>query len=180
MRLTLKAHPDFPSEAVSGIDVGVERDGAALTLRYGLTGAVAALAIPPVAAPERTDELWRHTCFEAFLRPDAGGAYIELNFAPSTQWAAYRFAGYRQEMHAADVAAPRIAVTTTEASLELAVSLDLASLALPPGPCRLALSAVVEAADGAKSYWALAHPLGRPDFHHEAGFASRLPSKEAP
>jgi hypothetical protein len=37
---------------------------------------------------------------------------------------------------------------------------------------------VIEAADGGKSYWALAHPPGRPDFHHAAGFAAHLPSDE--
>ena len=30
----------------------------------------------------------------------------------------------------------------------------------------LALSAVIEAIDGAKTYWALAHPSDKPDFHH--------------
>src|SRR5471030_304602 len=113
MRLTLTAHPDFPSDAVLGIEVGIERDGAALTLRYGLTGAIAKLALPPGAAPDRTDELWLHTCFEAFLRPEPGEAYVELNLAPSTQWAAYRFTGYRQGMAPADIAAPHIAVATT-------------------------------------------------------------------
>lgn len=40
---------------------------------------------------------------------------------------------------------------------------------------RMAASAVVEEADGTKSYWALAHPPGKPDFHHEAGFVLELP-----
>lgn len=31
---------------------------------------------------------------------------------------------------------------------------------------RLALCAVIEASDGSLSYWALAHPADRPDFHH--------------
>ena len=175
MQLALKVHPDLPSDAVSGVDVEVEQVADALTLRYRLAGAVDRLAIPPPAAPDRTDELWRRTCFEAFLQPEAGDAYIELNFAPSTQWAAYRFSGYREGMAAADIAPPRIDVETTAASLELAVQLDLAGLSLPPGPCRLALSAVIEQTDGAKSYWALAHPPGRPDFHHRSSFACTLP-----
>ncbi len=176
MSLRLIRHPDTPSDAVSTIEVEISRlDPATLSLRYALTGAVARLAIPPPATPERADELWRHTCFEAFLWPEPGEAYFELNFAPSTQWAAYRFTGYREGMAPADIAPPRIDVETTAASLELTVRLDLARLALPPGPCRLALSAVIEAASGAKSYWALAHPPGRPDFHHRTGFAYVLP-----
>jgi hypothetical protein len=39
------------------------------------------------------------------------------------------------------------------------------------------LSAVIEAADGALSYWALRHPAGRPDFHHPDCFALDLPAR---
>ena len=36
---------------------------------------------------------------------------------------------------------------------------------------RLGLSAVIEDTSGRKSYWALAHPPGKPDFHHADCFA---------
>ena len=51
-----------------------------------------------------------------------------------------------------------------------------ALLPLPPssGPLRLGLSAVIETTDGALSYWALAHPAPRPDFHQRAGWTLRL------
>ena len=39
---------------------------------------------------------------------------------------------------------------------------------------RLGLSALIEDMNGAWSYWALAHPPGKPDFHHAACFAHRL------
>jgi hypothetical protein len=32
------------------------------------------------------------------------------------------------------------------------------------------VSAVIEENSGAKSYWALKHPPGKPDFHHADGF----------
>ena len=176
MRLELSPHRETPCDAVSSIAVEVVRAGAALSLRYLLTGDVAALAIPPVAASARADELWRHTCFEAFLAPDPGGGYFEFNLAPSTRWAAYAFAGYRDGMAPAAFAPPRIVVAASEATLELAAQLNLAAPALPPGPCRLALSAVIEAGSGAKSYWALAHPPGKPDFHHRSSFAYVLPA----
>jgi len=41
---------------------------------------------------------------------------------------------------------------------------------------RLGISAVIEEADGTKSYWALAHPDGKPDFHAPAGFVLALPA----
>ena len=54
-------------------------------------------------------------------------------------------------------------------AVEAAVSADLA----PHSP--LGLSAVIEEHGGAKSYWALAHPPGAPDFHHPDCFAAQLP-----
>jgi hypothetical protein len=180
MRLQLTSHPDTPSDAVDAIAVEIGRpDSSILTLRYTLTGAIGRLAIPAPAASERTDELWRRTCFEAFLCPEPGEAYAEFNFAPSTQWAAYNFTGYREGMAPAAIAAPRIDLTQTGATLELAVQLNLEGLNLPSGPCWLALCAVIEDATGAKSYWALAQAPGRPDFHHRSSFACRLPPTEA-
>jgi hypothetical protein len=176
MRLALSLHPDFPGPADTRIEVEVARPGPlALELTYGLTGRIADLAIPPVATSARADELWRHTCFEAFIRPTPGEAYVELNFAPSTQWAAYRFTGYREGMARAEIAPPRLEVRATEGRLTLAAALDLAAMRTLAGdPWRLALSAVIEDHAGAKSYWALAHPSGRPDFHHAAGFVTEL------
>ena len=54
-----------------------------------------ALRIPPPRAAARRDELWKHTCFEAFVAENAGDGYRELNFAPSGEWAMYSFTGYR-------------------------------------------------------------------------------------
>ncbi len=43
-------------------------------------------------------------------------------------------------------------------------------------PLHLALSAVIEEKEGTKSYWALKHPPGKPDFHHPDCFALTLPA----
>jgi len=121
--------------------------------------------------------LWRHTCFEAFIRPAMGEAYYEFNFAPSTQWASYRFDSYRHGGRAAgEIDSPHITVERTPESFTLQTapqwdaSSELGSAAL----WRVGLSAVIEEAGGHKSYWALAHPLGKPDFHHADGFALEL------
>jgi hypothetical protein len=169
--MILAPHSDFPTDPVSSIEVEIAQNTGTLTLRYRLTGAIADLAIPPQTTPARADELWRHTCFEAFLQPAPGDAYFEFNFAPSTQWAAYAFASYREGMTPADIPPPVIQTHATAATLDLTVTLTQ----LPPGPCRLALAAVIETKSGAKSYWALAHPPGKPDFHHRTGFAYDLP-----
>jgi hypothetical protein len=55
----------------------------------------------------------------------------------------------------------------------LSAILDDPALAFPSN-FEVAISAVIEELDGTKSYWALAHPPGQPDFHHPACFAGQL------
>jgi hypothetical protein len=168
MRHALSLHPQSPCEAVSGIEVEIARRGA-LTLTYRVSGTIAGLVLPALAAPARADGLWRRTCFEAFL--GTAGGYLELNFSPSSEWAAYRFSGYRAGAAPAhDMAAPRIAVGAGADTLELRASVDLPADA--DGP--LALTAVIEETGGSLSYWALGHGPGKPDFHHWRSFAIEL------
>jgi len=173
MRCALKLHPGSPSLAATHVEIAVSRPRAGnLVLRYNVTGNIDDLRLASVVAAARADALWRHTCFEAFLRavPEAG--YYEFNFAPSTQWAAYRFSGYRSAMCiATEIDAPRIAVQSAPACYTLQASLELDRLPASASPWRLGLSAVIEDANGNRSYWALAHPPGKPDFHHADCFA---------
>lgn len=178
MRQALKLHPDSLCLAATHIevDVALPRAGS-LVLCYFVTGDISDLRIPSVTAVARTDELWQHTCFEAFVRasPDAG--YYEFNFAPSAQWAAYRFDGYRSGMRVATgISAPRIEVQSSQECYMLRASLELGRLSSLPHTAawRLGLSAVIEETNGRKSYWALAHPPGKPDFHHSDCFVLEL------
>jgi len=178
MRSILQPHPTAPCEAVRALEVEAVRTGPGrLALRYRLEGRVADLLVPPPAPPARTDELWRHTCFEAFLRGPDGEAYVEINLAPSGQWAAHLFDGYRAGMRDAPLAAaPIIEVRATEDLLELSAELDLTGLLPPDAAWRAGLTAVIEETEGRTSYWALAHPPAKADFHHADGFVLTLPS----
>jgi hypothetical protein len=70
-----------------------------------------------------------------------------------------------------ELAPPRIATRRGEV---LEVEVELVP-GLPAGSTwQLGLSAVVEEAGGGKSYWALAHPPGQPDFHSPDCFALEL------
>jgi hypothetical protein len=143
-----------------------------LRLRYSLTGDLSRLRVPPPASPERADELWRRTCFEAFLGTGEG-AYHEFNFAPSGRWAAYRLDGYRAGLAPAPMLeAPAIGMRRSADRLDLEADLALPDVA---SNARLGLSAVLEDEDGRISYWALAHPPGKPDFHHPDSFVLELP-----
>ena len=173
MRHTLRLHPDSHCAAATRIEADVARPHpGGLILSYVVSGRIGDLRMPPVVAAARADELWRHTCFEAFFGPSAGPGYYEFNFSPSTQWAAYRFDSYRGGMGVAtEIGAPRIEVRSTAESYALQASLELDGLSLP---WRLGLSAVLEETNGRKSYWALAHPPGKADFHHADCFALEL------
>lgn len=185
-RRTLRVHPDTVCAAVSRIEVDVARPRAgSLVFTYEITGKIDALAVPPLADAARADDLWQHTCFEAFLRDAAGEGYYEFNFAPSTQWAAYRFSAYRTERReASEIDAPVIAVEAGAERYRLRASLDvdrLPSFSASSGAGagnrtgRLGLAVVIEETNGHRSYWALVHPSGKPDFHHADGFALEVP-----
>lgn len=179
MQRALKLHPGSRCTAVTAINVGIARPGPGrFVLHYVATGRMEALRLPPTEASLRANELWRHTCFEAFAAAPSG-AYHEFNFAPSTQWAAYRFDGYRNGMRDADMAPPDIEVRSEAARLELRATIDIgAASGLPMDAAwRIGLSAVIEDAGGDISYWALAHPPGRADFHHADSFALDLPAE---
>jgi hypothetical protein len=167
----LQAHPTTPCPFIEGLEVTIERqtDGAVLC-RYELRGAIGRLAIPTTnAAPARTDGLWQRTCFEVFLGAPGALDYREFNFSPSGDWAAYRFHAYRDGM--ADLALdppPQISYEQTAHRFAMNARFDAATEAR----CRLALSAVLKDCDGGTCYWALNHPPGKPDFHHEEGFVT--------
>jgi hypothetical protein len=170
---SLKPHPVAPRLAVATIDVDIAAQAQRLTLRYRLQGDLSKLQIPATCAPLRTDELWQHTCFEAFIGTAATPVYYEFNWSPSGCWAAYCFTGYRTGMAmATGVAASPISVTATSEQLELHAIIDCTHLAEMPlqATLRVGLSAVLESTQQVKSYWALAHPSATPDFHRADGW----------
>lgn len=171
---SLKPHPDDLCDAVARIDVEVVRRESLLELRYLVSGSIDDVRLPPFAAPRRADELWHHSCFEAFIREPGGSSYVELNFAPSGEWAAYRFTRYRGGRSDAEAAPLEFETRPGSGCYELraACLLDLPAQA----PWQLNITTIIEEASGRKSYWALAHPPGKADFHHDAGFVLHLPA----
>lgn len=167
--LSLVCHPDRPDSVVEGIQVSLApAAGGGLSLAYTLAGDLCALALPAASTPAPAERLWAHTCFEFFVAPTVGRSYREFNFSPSGQWMRFDFSDYRQRAAAGLGPAPRLVVSRGAGRLTLSV--ELPAPCLPPGDVRVALTAVVEHADGSHRYWALAHPPGQPDFHHRAGF----------
>lgn len=171
----LYPHPSANCGAVRSLQAQAHRGQEGLFLRYTLAGEIDALHIPPVDAPRHADGLWQDTCFEVFIKsagPQAG--YYEFNFAPSTAWACYRFDAYRHGMEAVD-AAPAITLSRQADQIRLDAFIrrdDLPLLA--DAGLLLGLSAVIKGNNGQISYWAAAHPPGKPDFHHPDSFVCAI------
>jgi hypothetical protein len=162
--------------AVRGIAARVELQArTGVVFEYRLSGDLAQLAIPSRQPSQRADRLWEHTCFEAFIAPGAGSRYFELNFAPSTQWAAYELDSYRQGMRPLALGtAPAITVAAAADELCVTAALELPALPDARWPWRIGLTAVVEHRTGSRAYFALRHTQEHPDFHDAGSFMALL------
>lgn len=165
--MQLIAHPDTRIATVQTIDVAVWRDTGRWHFRF-LTEGVDDLILPDTQAAKRADSLWKQTCFEAFVRLQ-GASYIELNFSPSSEYAAYRFDDYRSGMRAESA---EVEIWLDAGETWLALEAAVRCEALTAGSS-LALSAVIRERKGT-SYWALGHPDGAPDFHDRTCFNALL------
>ncbi|MDR3606812.1 MAG: DOMON-like domain-containing protein [Oligoflexia bacterium] len=137
----------------------------------------------PIAAqnsnPARRDELWKTTCFEAFLLIGDGPAYFEFNLSPSGDWNAYRFSGYRDGMKPLNLGSELVRPPRVRVEREAGLSRIHAELELAANDIRRAgLTAVIERDTPKKnerlSYWALVHPGAQPDFHRADSFFFRF------
>lgn len=177
VQFNLIPHPttppaDPPFEVWATVDyAGAFGVTATANIWFGISAPAERFVIPE-AEPGRADDLWQTTCFEAFLRTADAAEYREWNFAPSGQWAAYDFSGYREKIGDSEIAsAPyvRMEDNFTWWALGATIAVDAGA------EWQLGLSAILEEKDGTKSYWALAHPEGdKPDFHDPVCFAARL------
>lgn len=175
----LICHPSTPPFMADHIDVQISiGENGRILVRYFLQCDAYTLMLPEVDEPSRRDGLWQTTCFELFVsRPD-GEAYFEYNFSPSTEWQIYRFSAHRTGRAEEMLDRPVITCDFSDRHFALNVEMMLPD-GWHDGPYMLGLSAVVEEADGTKSCWALAHPPGKPDFHHKDCFALKLEAPSA-
>jgi hypothetical protein len=177
-RVSLLFHPSTPCNAVRGLDVQLAMAGPhLLTLRYNLQGDLSRIRIGAETVPGRADDLWKHTCFEAFIQPGGSPSYYEFNFSPTRQWAAYRFDAYRDGLTPVDLTSPpEIRVRREAHQLELQATFPLPAsvTAGAAPPTKLALTAVVEEDNGRLCYGSVQHSAGKPDFHHADSFALEL------
>ncbi len=181
--LSLLCHPDTPSRGVSRISAIVEysRKRNCLAVIFHVV-APSGFFLPdwqyvPSETPLRRDGLWQTTCFELFAKREGESGYLEYNFSPTGAFALYAFDGYRAGMQKPDVVQYS---DMDQVCWDQQYQMDVDPVFLGSASTRwhLALSAVIEETDGTKSYWALRHPPGKPDFHHPDCFAVTLEAAE--
>ena len=177
MKYYLKPHPATSPKLVKSVEVEVTAtDLCEMMLDFRVDGDK--VVLPDWKSSCRENGLWNSTCFELFLGTLDSESYFEFNFSPSSRWAAYKFDEYRKGMSDHHMTVEPHLEFDPDRPLELSVDLDLADM--PRAPLFGNLTAVIEEHGGHKSYWALAHPEGPPDFHDRDCFVAHLPPLERP
>lgn len=177
----LTRHPESGETGIHAISAGcVIVAEQHLALSFRAFGDIDDIVLPEEAAGLRADNLWKTTCFELFLKRTGEPDYLEVNVSPSSNWAVYKFDDYRKNHRVMKSAAvTKTSLETSPKMLALSVSMTIPEIVENAGEnFRIGLSAVIEHGNGAKSYWALRHPPGAPDFHHDFSFAGRLEKDE--
>ena len=176
---SLKPFPSVDLLPALQITGSIERHSNALSISYSLSGRMDELILPaPADARLRKNNLWEEACFEFFLGVKGSERYWEFNLSPSGHWNVYRFKSYRQGMQEepAFKSLP-FSVQLCSNSLLLSLGLELDKV-IPPGQgsevLQVAISAVIKIIDGKTTYWALAHPGPKADFHRRDGFIIEL------
>lgn len=153
-----------------------------LRLDFAVRGRVDHLIVPPPSpSPSRTDNLWKHTCFECFISPKDSDEYIELNFSPSGDWALYAFKGGEREgmKDFGEDTWIKVFSKLNPDSLELQATIKwealLRKLKWPP-TVEASSTAVIETTGNVLSYWATRHTRPKPDFHARESFVLTLES----
>lgn len=145
-----------------------------LAVSYHLDGNLGDILLPGKQPTAAKDELWQHTCCEAFMAAVDEPAYREFNFSPSSQWANYSFTDYRiRDKTFIAPGVPQIQIHRRDDGLQIDALIKREMLP-QAAAWNIGLSVVLETVDGRKSYWALAHCATQPDFHRRQSFVLTL------
>lgn len=149
-----------------------QTSGEHLLIEFEISGALDHVAWPASLDQDpRRDGLWQHTCLEAFYSAstDKAAPYTEINCSPNGCWNAYSFSSYRTGMTPSSITTVRLKQRECHSD-SARFQIEITSTA-PLNIQSLGLAAVIEFANGEKSYWALHHPEAQADFHNKAGWS---------
>jgi len=175
IRHSLQCHRATPCTAVSTIETSIRLiENGNLAVNYHLDCNPGDILLPGKQPTAAKDDLWLHTCCEAFIAAVDVQEYREFNFSPSSQWANYCFTDYRiRDKTFIAPSAPQIHTHRRDDCLEIDALIGREMLP-HAAAWNIGLSVVIETLDGSKSYWALAHCAAQPDFHRRQSFLLTL------
>jgi hypothetical protein len=170
-----KLQPFLPLNENLTVEGDIQIIDGKIDLKFEWSDPKEQLELPDDLELERADELWKHTCFEAFLQPEGSNRYYEINISTSGAWNVYEFQDYRR---------PQPPIATEKANL---LSFHLEENAFEAffdfqdssHVWRCSLTAVIELKDKKKHYFALEHFGDRPDFHLAESFKLRRVAHES-
>ncbi|MFL5815219.1 MAG: DOMON-like domain-containing protein [Bdellovibrionia bacterium] len=173
------AHAQGPAGLKLEADVRLEdsQGQKKLVLTYSAGGALNHILWPASLSshPQRRDELWKHTCFEAFIKPVGAGfkkEYWEINLSPAGDWNVYHFTNYREGMKREE-AIHALHPTFTKDGDHWRLSCSLWVPAWSKATqLEIGLTSVIEETSGEISYWAIHHAGPQPDFHLAKSFSA--------
>lgn len=123
----------------------------------------------------RKTGLWEETCFELFFGEKKFSPYWEINLSPSGCWNIFRFSDYRKNMtEETRITALPVRIARQPDVLEIYATIPMEKLLPVDPPIQVGVSAVIRAANGHLTFWALTHPGPKPDFHHKDAFCIDL------
>ena len=164
-RYNLVPHPSTrrPRSRPFKVWANVEHAGAlgavaTTNIWFGVGAPAARFVIPEAAEPARADELWKTTCFEAFLRPHGERGLSRVEFRAVGRMGGVRF--HRLPRRHDATPRSRRPVHPDGGQFHLVGARRDDRRRRRPN-WELGLSAVLEEKDGTKSYWALAHPTAK-------------------
>ena len=161
------------------ITVGVAFDQKTLSLEYLCQGDLTGVKWPELKTdPTRQDNLWKQTCYEAFISWGNSPLYWELNVSPSGDWNLYSFDSYREgqalenRIEWIDI----VDIQKSNHSQRMKLNLDLSPLLplIKSSELCLGLSAILVREDHSQTFWALDHKGDQPDFHLKNSFLIKL------
>ena len=166
--------PNLPAVTIVG-RISLQKD--LLSIHYALEGRLEDVLLPPASrGPQRKDELWKATCFEFFLAIKDQPGYWEFNIAPSGDWNVYRMDAYRRMGFRVETRISQLRLQTQSQSngYLLDAAVDLTPIIIPGQELQMGITAILQTKGAIETYWALAHPASKPDFHLRTSFILSL------
>ena len=169
----------FPGRKVPSIEITgtIARQGNLLSFHYSVQGEIdEVLLFKPAHSPARRHELWKSTCFEFFFAIRDRSPYWEFNMSPSGDWNVYAMDAYRQVNMREESAFTQLPFEfrKTDPQLLLDLSIDLNPILHQNQPLQIGITSIIQTLDESETYWALAHPGRRADFHLRESFVKQL------